>query len=60
MLLLNLPTRKVLHHNILLCFDAGVPVVCGTTGWLSQMDKVNKNVKKSMALFYMQVILALV
>ena len=23
--------------NILLCFDTGIPVVCGTTGWLSQM-----------------------
>ena len=23
-------------ENILLCFDAGVPVVCGTTGWLQQ------------------------
>lgn len=22
--------------NILLCFDAGVPVVCGTTGWLQK------------------------
>ena len=26
--------------NILTCFDAGVPVVCGTTGWLDQWEKV--------------------
>jgi 4-hydroxy-tetrahydrodipicolinate reductase len=29
-------------HDILLCFDAGVPVVCGTTGWLTQMDMVHQ------------------
>lgn len=28
--------------NILLCFDAGIPVVCGTTGWLSQMNTVRQ------------------
>ena len=27
-------------NNILQCFDAGVPVVCGTTGWLNNFDKV--------------------
>ncbi len=26
--------------NILTCFDAGVPVVCGTTGWLADWQKV--------------------
>ena len=24
--------------NIKSCFDAGIPVVCGTTGWLDQME----------------------
>lgn len=33
-------------HNILLCFGAGVPVVCGTTGWLAQMDMVQQNCKE--------------
>ena len=46
-------------ENILLCFDAGVPVVCGTTGWLAQMDMVQKNAKKTMELFYTPVISAL-
>jgi 4-hydroxy-tetrahydrodipicolinate reductase len=32
--------------NILLCFDAGVPVVCGTTGWLSQMNMVKQKCKE--------------
>lgn len=26
--------------NILKCFEAGVPVVCGTTGWLEQLPRV--------------------
>ena len=33
-------------HNILLCFDAGVPVVCGTTGWLAQMNMVKEKCKE--------------
>ena len=33
-------------YNILLCFDAGVPVVCGTTGWLAQMDMVQQKCKE--------------
>ncbi|MEP6927728.1 MAG: 4-hydroxy-tetrahydrodipicolinate reductase [Ginsengibacter sp.] len=32
--------------NILLCFDAGVPVVCGTTGWLSQIKNVEEKCKE--------------
>jgi len=26
--------------NIVACFEAGIPVVCGTTGWLDQMEEV--------------------
>ena len=33
-------------HNILLSFDAGVPVVCGTTGWLAQMHMVQQKCKE--------------
>ncbi len=33
-------------HNILLCFDAEVPVVCGTTGWLDQMNIVQQKCKE--------------
>lgn len=29
-------------HNYRLCFDAGIPVVSGTTGWTDQMDFVKK------------------
>ncbi|MGH2647580.1 MAG: 4-hydroxy-tetrahydrodipicolinate reductase, partial [Ginsengibacter sp.] len=33
-------------YNILLCFEAGVPAVCGTTGWLAQMDVVQQKCKE--------------
>lgn len=29
-------------QNILFCFDAGVPVVCGTTGWLAHLNEVKE------------------
>ena len=27
-------------ENVKKCFEAGVPVVCGSTGWLSQWDEI--------------------
>ncbi|MEO8116901.1 MAG: 4-hydroxy-tetrahydrodipicolinate reductase [Bacteroidota bacterium] len=32
--------------NILACFDAGVPVVCGTTGWLDHWNEVTDACKQ--------------
>lgn len=29
-------------HNIKTCFDAGIPVVCGSTGWLEQLPEIKK------------------
>jgi len=34
-------TPETAVDNILKCFDARVPVVSGTTGWLDKMDEVN-------------------
>ena len=28
------------YNNIMLCFEAGIPVVCGTTGWLDKFDEI--------------------
>lgn len=28
------------YNNIIKCFDANLPVVCGTTGWLDKYDDV--------------------
>jgi 4-hydroxy-tetrahydrodipicolinate reductase len=33
-------------QNILRCFEAGLPVVCGTTGWLHRLDEVQHACKQ--------------
>ena len=33
-------------NNLISCFQSGVPVVCGTTGWLAHWDKVAAKVKE--------------
>ena len=39
--------------NITQCFDAGIPVVCGTTGWLEQWEKVKSDCEnKNATLLY--------
>jgi len=39
--------------NILLCFEAGIPVVVGTTAWLDKLDEVKKQcTEKKGALFF--------
>lgn len=45
------PLTAVKHYKI--CFDAGVPVVSGSTGWLSQWSEVsNYCLEKNAAFFY--------
>jgi len=40
-------------NNILLCFEANIPVVCGTTGWLNHFDEVKQQcIEKKQAFFY--------
>ncbi|MES2139496.1 MAG: 4-hydroxy-tetrahydrodipicolinate reductase [Bacteroidota bacterium] len=40
-------------NNIYKCFEAGLPVVVGTTGWLNKLDEVKqKCIEKKQALFY--------
>ena len=39
--------------NIYKCFDAGIPIVVGTTGWLSHLNEVKlKCTEKNQTLFY--------
>jgi 4-hydroxy-tetrahydrodipicolinate reductase len=39
--------------NIYKCFDGGVPIVVGTTGWLHKLDEVKKAcIEKKQSLFY--------
>lgn len=39
-------------ENIRKCFKAGVPVVCGTTGWYDQLDSISKDCKESSGSFF--------
>lgn len=40
-------------NNIYKCFEAGLPVVVGTTGWLNRLGEVKqKCIEKNQALFY--------
>jgi 4-hydroxy-tetrahydrodipicolinate reductase len=39
-------TPNTAVENILQCFEAGVPVVCGTTGWLSRLEEVIQTCKE--------------
>lgn len=44
---------KAAISNIQKCFDAGVPVVVGTTGWLDQLEQVTQECQeKNGGLFY--------
>ncbi len=40
----TLPSSAV--ENLLLCFEAGVPVVCGTTGWLAEKEFVEEKCRE--------------
>jgi 4-hydroxy-tetrahydrodipicolinate reductase len=38
--------------NILKCFDAGIPVVCGTTGWIDKIDEITELCRKENQTFF--------
>lgn len=40
------------YQNYMTCFDAGVPVVSGTTGWLDQLDEVKSRCEDGKGFFY--------
>jgi 4-hydroxy-tetrahydrodipicolinate reductase len=35
------------YDNIIRCLDAGIPVVCGSTGWLKRLDEVRRHCLQS-------------
>jgi 4-hydroxy-tetrahydrodipicolinate reductase len=39
---IDFSTPESAFSNIMKCFEAGVPVVCGTTGWLNRFDEVKE------------------
>ncbi len=38
-------------QNIIKCFEAGVPVICGTTGWLEELEEIKKVCKNKNGAF---------
>ena len=46
----TIPSSAIKNYN--LCFDAGIPVVSGTTGWLNQKDMVFKNCQEKDGTFF--------
>lgn len=46
----SIPTSA--FNNIIKCFDANVPVVCGTTGWLDKYDEVIKLCEQKNGCFF--------
>ena len=46
----TIPSSAV--NNYQLCFDAGIPVVSGTTGWLDRQPEVFENCKKLNGTFF--------
>ncbi len=35
------------YNNILKCFEADTPIVCGTTGWLDKFDEIHTNAQEN-------------
>jgi 4-hydroxy-tetrahydrodipicolinate reductase len=40
------------YQNILKCFEAGIPVVCGTTGWLDKFNEVKSRCEEQNQTFF--------
>ncbi|MRG48637.1 4-hydroxy-tetrahydrodipicolinate reductase [Chitinophaga sp. SYP-B3965] len=46
-------TPETAYNNIIHCFDANVPVICGTTGWLDKLPQVKSQcLEKHQAFLY--------
>lgn len=46
-------TPETAYDNIIKCFDANVPVICGTTGWLDKLPQVKSQcLEKHQAFLY--------
>lgn len=43
---------KTAYYNVVACFDAGIPVVCGTTGWNDQLHVAIERARKGSAAFF--------
>jgi 4-hydroxy-tetrahydrodipicolinate reductase len=46
----SIPTSA--YKNIIACFEAGLPIVSGTTGWIDKYDEVNAMCKEKNGTFF--------
>ena len=46
----TIPSSAIKNYNI--CFEAGIPVVSGTTGWLEKKDEVYQKCKETRGTFF--------
>jgi 4-hydroxy-tetrahydrodipicolinate reductase len=46
----TIPDSAIKNYNI--CFDAGIPVVSGTTGWLDKKDEVYQKCNETNGTFF--------
>ncbi len=44
--------------NVEACLNAGVPVVCGTTGWVNELEELTKRLERVAELFSMPLTIA--
>jgi 4-hydroxy-tetrahydrodipicolinate reductase len=49
---IDFSTPDSAYDNILKCFEAGVPVVCGTTGWLDKFGEIAERCKSMNGTFF--------
>jgi 4-hydroxy-tetrahydrodipicolinate reductase len=49
---IDFSTPSAAFTNILACFSAGVPIVCGTTGWLDRIEEVKELCRKQNRTFF--------
>lgn len=49
---IDFSTPQTAYTNILKCFEAGIPVVCGTTGWLDKLDDIRKRCADNTQTFF--------
>jgi 4-hydroxy-tetrahydrodipicolinate reductase len=49
---IDFSTPGTAYNNILKCFDAGIPVVCGTTGWLDKFKNIKELCEQKQHTFF--------
>jgi 4-hydroxy-tetrahydrodipicolinate reductase len=49
---IDFSTPDSAYENILACFRANTPIVCGTTGWLSKFDQVKELCRETNQTFF--------